>query len=249
MTKAIQPTIVVAADKGHAAHCTADLIHETVRENPSAVLGLATGGTPVGVYRLLVERFQAGELDFSKVTTFNLDEYVGLGPEHDQSYRYFMQQQLFNHVNVVRQRTHVPNGLASNIEKHVAEYEEQILQVGGIDLQLLGIGNNGHIAFNEPDSPIDSRTRLVDLTENTIEANSRFFESAAEVPRHAITMGIGTILESQRIVLMATGKSKAKVVQAAIEGPVDPANPASLLQGHARLTFVLDPESASELRH
>lgn len=247
MTKSAQPTIVVATDKDHAAHCTADLIHETVRENPSAVLGLATGGTPVGVYRLLVKKFQAGELDFSKVTTFNLDEYVGLGPEHDQSYRYFMQQQLFDHVNVLREKTHVPNGLALNIEKHVTEYEEQVLHAGGIDLQLLGIGNNGHIAFNEPGSPIGSRTRLVDLTENTIEANSRFFESAAEVPRHAITMGIGTILESKRIVLMATGKSKAKVVQSAIEGPADSNNPASLLQGHARLTFVLDPESASEL--
>ena len=247
MNKVAQPTIVVASNKEDAARCTADLIHETLRENPASVLGLATGGTPIGVYRLLVERFLAGELDFSAVTTFNLDEYVGLGPTHDQSYRYFMQQQLFNHVNVVRQRTHVPNGLASNIENHVAEYEEQILHAGGLDLQLLGIGNNGHIAFNEPDSPIDSRTRLVDLTENTIEANSRFFQSAAEVPRHAITMGIGTILESRRIVLMATGKSKAKVVQSAIEGPADPANPASLLQGHARLTFVLDPESASEL--
>ena len=247
MTKSAQPTIVVATDKDHAAHCTADLIHETVRENPSAVLGLATGGTPVGVYRLLVKRFQVGELDFSKVTTFNLDEYVGLGPEHDQSYRYFMQQQLFDHVNVLREKTHVPNGLALNIEKHVTEYEEQVLHAGGIDLQLLGIGNNGHIAFNEPDSPINSRTRLVDLTEDTIEANSRFFESAADVPRHAITMGIGTILKSKRIVLMATGKSKAKVVQSAIEGPADPTNPASLLQGHARLTFVLDPESASEL--
>ncbi len=247
MTKAIQPTIVVATDKDHAAHYTADLIHETVRENPSAVLGLATGGTPVGVYRLLVKRFQAGELDFSEVTTFNLDEYVGLGPEHDQSYRYFMQQQLFDHVNVVQEQTHVPDGIAANIESHVADYEEQVLNAGGIDLQLLGIGNNGHIAFNEPGSPIDSRTRLVDLTENTIEANSRFFQSAAEVPRHAITMGIGTILEARQIVLMATGKSKAKVIQSAIEGPADSANPASLLQGHARLTFVLDPESASEL--
>lgn len=247
MTKTTQPTIVVATDQEHAARCTADLFQQTVQQNPSAVLGLATGGTPVGVYQLMVERFIAGELDFSKVTTFNLDEYVGLGPEHDQSYRYFMQQQLFDHVNVARDRTHVPDGLASNIEAHVAEYENQISNAGGIDLQLLGIGNNGHIAFNEPGSPADSRTRLVDLTENTIEANSRFFKSAAEVPRHAITMGIGTILESRQIVLMATGKAKAKVVQSAIEGPADPANPASLLQGHARLTFVLDPDSASEL--
>lgn len=247
MTKATQPTIVVATDKDHAAHCTADLIHDMMRENPSAVLGLATGGTPVGVYRLMVERFQAGQMNFSKVTTFNLDEYVGLGPEHDQSYRYFMQQQLFDHVNVLQERTHVPDGLAANIENHVADYEQQILRSGGIDLQLLGIGNNGHIAFNEPGSPIESRTRLVDLTENTIEANSRFFESAAEVPRHAITMGIGTILESRRIVLMATGKSKAKVIQSAVEGPVAVANPASLLQRHARVTFVLDPDSASEL--
>ena len=186
MNKAAKPTIVVATDKDHAARCTADLIHEVVRENPSAVLGLATGGTPVGVYRLLVERFQASELDFSDLTTFNLDEYVGVGPEHDQSYRYFMQQQLFDHVNVIPERTFVPNGLATDIEIHVDEYEEQIQQAGGIDLQLLGIGNNGHIAFNEPGSSIDSRTRQVDLTENTIEANSRFFKSAAEVPRQLI---------------------------------------------------------------
>jgi glucosamine-6-phosphate deaminase len=248
MNKVAKPTIVVATDKDHAALCTADLIHQAVSENSSAVLGLATGGTPVGVYRLLVERFQAGDLDFSDLTTFNLDEYVGLAPEHDQSYRYFMQQQLFDHVNVNRERTHVPNGLATDIEIHVAEYEKQILQAGGIDLQLLGIGNNGHIAFNEPGSAIDSRTRQVDLTDDTIEANSRFFNSAADVPRHAITMGIGTILEARRIVLMATGESKAKVVQAAIEGPAAPRNPASLLQGHVGLTFVLDPASAHLLR-
>ena len=151
-------------------------------------------------------------------------------------------------INVVREQTHVPNGLASDISRHVTEYEEQIQQAGGIDLQLLGIGNNGHIAFNEPGSAAASRTRKVDLTENTIEANSRFFESAEDVPRHAITMGIGTILESRRIVLMATGKAKAQVVQASLEGPADPVNPASLLQGHAGLTFVLDPESASELQ-
>ena len=248
MNKVAQPTILVATSKEDAARWTADLIHETVRENHAAVLGLATGGTPIGVYRLLVERFLAGELDFSAVTTFNLDEYVGLGPTHEQSYRYFMQQQLFDHVNVVRELTHVPNGLASDISRHAMEYEEQIQQAGGIDLQLLGIGNNGHIAFNEPGSAAASRTRKVDLKENTIEANSRFFESAADVPRHAITMGIGTILESRRIVLMATGKAKAQVVQQAIEGPADPVNPASLLQGHAGLTFVLDPESASALK-
>ena len=159
-----------------------------------------------------------------------------------------MQQQLFDHVNVVRERTHVPNGLAANIPEHVRDYEERIRQAGGIDLQLLGIGNNGHIAFNEPGSAIDSRTRQVDLTEDTIEANSRFFNSAAEVPRHAITMGIGTILESRRIILMATGKAKAKAIRVAIEEPSDPGNPASLLQGHSNLTFVLDPESASELK-
>ncbi len=247
MNTGTQPTIVVASDADDAARCTADLIHETVRKNHAAVLGLATGGTPVGVYRLLVERFLAGELDFSDVTTFNLDEYVGLGPEHDQSYRYFMQRQLFDHVNVVPERTHVPDGLATDIESHVVEYEELIRQAGGIDLQLLGIGHNGHIAFNEPASTVDSRTRQVELTENTIEANARFFSSADEVPRHAITMGIGTILESRRLVLMATGESKAAVVQAAIEGPADPVNPASLLQGHAGLTFVLDPASASGL--
>ena len=210
MTRVNQPRILIASDQEDAARCTADLMQETLREKPAGVLGLATGSTPIGVYRLLVNRHRAGHLDFSDVTTFNLDEYIGLGPEHDQSYRYFMQQQLFDHVNVVRERTHVPNGLASNIPEHVQDYEERIRQAGGIDLQLLGIGNNGHIAFNEPGSAIDSRTRQVDLTEDTIEANSRFFNSAAEVPRHAITMGIGTILESRRIILMATGKAKPR---------------------------------------
>ena len=248
MTRVNQPRILIASDQEDAARCTADLMQETLREKPAGVLGLATGSTPIGVYRLLVNRHRAGHLDFSDVTTFNLDEYIGLGPEHDQSYRYFMQQQLFDHVNVVRERTHVPNGLAANIPEHVRDYEERIRQAGGIDLQLLGIGNNGHIAFNEPGSAIDSRTRQVDLTEDTIEANSRFFNSAAEVPRHAITMGIGTILESRRIILMATGKAKAKAIRVAIEEPSDPGNPASLLQGHSNLTFVLDPESASELK-
>ena len=247
MTDSTAPTIVVSAGPDEAACCTADLITESMRENHAAVLGLATGGTPVGVYRQLVERCRSGELDFSGVVTFNLDEYVGLGPEHSQSYRYFMQQQLFDHVNILASNTYVPDGRATDIESYVVEYERQIRQAGGIDLQLLGIGNNGHIAFNEPGSAIDSRTRMVALMENTIDSNSRFFESADLVPRSAITMGIGTILESRRIVLMATGKAKAAVIKAAIEGPIDPVNPASLLQQHPQLTFVLDQAAASGL--
>lgn len=241
------PVLVVCDTPEEAARRVAERIAEAIRSQPDIVLGLATGGTPVGVYRELIRMHREESLDFSQVTSFNLDEYVGLGPEHPQSYRSFMQQQLFDHVNIEPSRTHVPDGLAADVEAHARAYEAEIEAAGGIDLQLLGIGDNGHIAFNEPGSPPDSRTRRVDLTEETIQANSRFFSSIDEVPRHAITMGIGTILEAKRIVLMATGERKAEAVARAVEGPTDPESPASQLQRADDVTFVLDKAAASDL--
>ena len=242
-----RPDVIVLSDADAASRRVAEMIADVVRDRPDAVLGLATGGTPVGAYRELVRRHRETSLDFSRVTTFNLDEYVGLEPTHPQSYRAFMQQHLFDHLNVDPARTHVPSGTASNLDAHAAEYERTIRDAGGIDLQLLGIGHNGHIAFNEPGTPADSRTRVVELTESTIESNARFFETADEVPRRAITMGIGTILEARRIVLMGIGEGKAEAVRRAVEGEVDESHPASLLQKHGQVTFVLDRDAAGLL--
>ena len=247
MTNVGSPQIVVCGNPAEASLATARFIADAVTANPRIVLGLATGGTPVGAYRELVRQHKEEGLDFSEACSFNLDEYIGLGPDHPQSFRYFMQAQLFDHINIDPNATHVPNGMADDIAAHAQEYEDQIRNSGGIELQLLGIGNNGHIAFNEPGSSIDSRTREVNLTPNTIDANARFFESIDDVPKRAITMGIGTICEAAKIVLMATGEAKAAAIQAAIEGPRDPSNPASLLQGHSDLTFVLDEAAASKL--
>ena len=243
----VSPTVVVCDQADQAALLVAERIAESIRAKPEIVLGLATGGTPLGIYRELVRMHREESLDFSNVTTFNLDEYVGLGPKHPQSYRFFMQQQLFDHINIKPSNTHVPNGLASDIEAHAREYEASVRAAGGIDLQLLGIGENGHIAFNEPGSPADSRTRRVDLTEATIEANSRFFSSMDDVPRHAITMGIATILDAKRIILMASGKRKANAIREAIEGPINESCPASQLQRSGDVTFVLDAAAAAQL--
>ncbi len=242
-----RPRLMILDDPGAVDRRVAELIADLIREKPECVLGLATGGTPVGAYRELVGMHQQQSLDFSRLTTFNLDEYVGLSGDHPQSYRYFMQHHLFDHVNVQPSRTHVPNGRARDIDREAREYEKKIDSAGGIDLQLLGIGSNGHIAFNEPGSPIESRTRTVELTAETIEDNARFFETADEVPGTAITMGIGTILESKRIVLMATGDAKADAVRTAVEDDPDPINPASLLQLHSNVTFVLDRAAAGGL--
>lgn len=242
-----RPETIVLPDAEAASRHVAEIFASAIGAEPDVVLGLATGGTPVGAYRELIRRHREGELDFSRVTTFNLDEYVGLQPTHPQSYRAFMQQQLFDHINIDPARTHVPSGTADDLAAQAAEYERAIREAGGIELQLLGIGHNGHIAFNEPGTPADSRTRAVELTESTIQSNARFFDSADEVPRHAVTMGIGTILEARRIVLLATGEGKAEAVQRAVAGEVDVNHPASLLQNHRRVTFVLDEAAAGLL--
>lgn len=246
-TPMISPNIVVCDSGTDAARYVADLLALAIRSQPEMILGLATGGTPIDVYRELIRQHREADLDCSRVTSFNLDEYVGLPSDHPQSYRYFMQHHLFNDAGFSSANTHVPDGMAADLDQYAKQYEQWISQSGGIDLQLLGIGQNGHIAFNEPGSSIESRTRVVELAEETINANSRFFESTDEVPRRAITMGIGTILEARRIVLMATGESKAAAIADALVGVCDPSNPASALQRHANVIVVLDPPAASRL--
>lgn len=239
--------LVVLEDPLATAKYVADLFCDAMTENTSCVLGLATGGTPVETYRELSERNRKETCDFSSVITFNLDEYIGLEPRHPQSFRRFMQDHLFDHVNINLINTHVPDGMADDVNEECARYENRIRDAGGIDLQLLGIGHNGHIAFNEPGSPADSRTRKVALTDETIEKNARFFDSVADVPREAITMGIGTIMEAKRIVLMATGEGKREAIRKMINGPRTPDSPASLLQDHANVTVVVDRAAAGEL--
>jgi len=225
----------------------AAIIAEGMAGKPHYVLGLATGDTPKPLYRELIRLHKEEDLDFSTTVTFNLDEYIGLPATHDQSYRYFMDHELFNHINIVKANTHVPDGMTDDIDMHCMIYEATIEDVGGIDCQVLGIGRNGHIGFNEPGSSLASRTRAVDLTEDTIQANSRFFDSIDDVPKRAITMGIGTILESEKLIMLATGSGKAAAVAAALEGPVSVKCPASALQLHPDVTFVITRDVASQL--
>lgn len=239
--------LVVVEDALSAAEYVADRFCEVIADNPSCVLGLATGGTPVDCYRELSNRNRKDTCDFSSVTTFNLDEYIGLRPRHPQSFRRFMNYQLFDHVNINLINTHVPDGMAADINQECDRYEQLIRDAGGIDMQLLGIGHNGHIAFNEPGSRADSRTRKVSLTHETIEKNSRFFDSIADVPNEAITMGIGTIMDAKRIVLLATGEGKRDAIRKMIDGPRTVESPASLLQNHPHVTVVVDRAAASEL--
>mgnify|MGYP000144320894 CR=1 FL=1 len=226
---------------------TALRIAEAVRSNPDIVLGLATGGTPLGCYRELIRMHREEGLSFSRVTTFNLDEYVGLPPDHPQSYHYYMFHNLFDHVDVRRENVHIPDGMAEDLDEECRRYEEAIKEAGGIDLQLLGIGRNGHIGFNEPGSPFDSRTRVVKLSEQTRKDNARFFNSIDEVPTHAITMGIGTIMEARRIILIASGEAKAEAIAKAVKGPKTVDVPASALQDHPDCLFIIDKEAASLL--
>lgn len=239
--------VLVAKTKEEMGQAAAALIAEEMRRRPHYVLGLATGSTPVPLYQELIRLHKEEQLDFSTTISFNLDEYVGLEPTHDQSYRYFMNQELFDHVNITKANTHVPDGRAEDVEAHCMLYEAMIEDVGGIDCQVLGIGGNGHIGFNEPGSSLASRTRTVELTEETIEANSRFFASIGDVPKRAITMGIGTVLECERIVMLASGANKANAVAAALEGPVCIKCPASALQLHPNVTFVVTEDAATGL--
>ena len=238
---------VIMPDYDQMSRAAADAIVKQLTDKPDSVLGLATGSTPIGMYASLVSDVEAGKVSFADVSTFNLDEYLGLEPTHDQSYRYFMNDNLFDHVDIDKARTHVPSGIGDAMEEICEDYEAKIALAGGIDLQVLGIGNNGHIGFNEPREDFPVMTHTVDLTESTIEANSRLFDSIDEVPRQAVTMGIGTIMGARRIIVVANGKGKAGIVAQAFTGPVVPEVPASVLQLHPNVTVFLDADAASEL--
>lgn len=226
----------------------AQLVAKTLNSKPNAVLGLATGSTPLGLYRQLIRLHQEEGLDFSQVTTFNLDEYVGLRNDHPQSYHYFMNENLFKDINIAPQNVYVPSGTTDNYGAFCEWYEQRIKDCGGIDLQVLGIGADGHIGFNEPTSSLGSRTRIKTLTKQTIEDNARFFDKPEDVPVYAITMGVGTIVEARKIMLLASGEGKAEAVAAAIEGPVTSMCSASALQLHPDTTFFLDRPAASRLK-
>jgi glucosamine-6-phosphate deaminase len=240
--------VIITANYDELSRSAANYVSRQIRNKPGTVLGLATGSTPVGTYRELVRLHREERLDFSRVVTFNLDEYVGLEPSHPQSYRYFMDQHLFNHVNIPKWNIYVPNGRAQQIEEYCQWYENQIRLHGGIGLQILGIGSEGHIGFNEPGSSLASRTRLKTLTEQTVKDNARFFGAAAQVPRFAITMGVGTILEAREIILLASGANKAEIIAAAVEGPVTAQVTASALQMHARVTVMVDEPAAAHFK-
>ena len=239
--------LIIAKNYEELSKVAANEMADVVKNNPSAILGLATGGSPIGMYKELIRMNKEGEIDFSKVTTVNLDEYVGLSGEHPQSYRYFMNDNLFNHINIDKKNTYVPNGLAENIEEECKNYDNKIAELGGTDVQLLGIGNNGHIAFNEPDENLVSGTHLTNLTQDTIEANARFFDSIDEVPKTALTMGLGGIMKSRKIIVIASGESKAEAVKEMVSGKISTKMPASMLQMHRDVTVIIDEDAAKLL--
>ncbi|MCM3741818.1 glucosamine-6-phosphate deaminase [Oceanobacillus luteolus] len=218
----------------------AEVIADRVKESEKPVLGLATGSTPEGLYKILVEKYKQGEIDFSKTVTFNLDEYIGLPDDDPQSYHYFMNENLFKHINIPAENTHVPSGMAEDVQQECRDYESLIQSTGKIDLQILGIGKNGHIGFNEPGTAFDSRTHIVDLDETTIQANARFFDSIDDVPTKAITMGIGTILESKEILMIISGEGKREAVTKLLQGEISKDFPASALHKHPNTTVIID---------
>lgn len=239
--------IIVAKDYKDMSRKAANIISAQIITKPDCVLGLATGSSPIGTYDQLVEWYEKGDLDFSKVSSVNLDEYRGLDHDHDQSYYYFMHEHLFDRVNIDPANTNVPDGTEPDAEKECKRYEELIASYGGVDLQLLGLGHNGHIGFNEPAPAFDKVTHCVDLTESTIEANKRFFASADDVPRQAYTMGIGTIMKAKKILVVVSGADKADIVAKAFFGDVTPDVPASILQFHPDVTVVVDEAAAAKL--
>ncbi len=242
--------VVLKQDDEEVSRAAARIVAGAVRRKPNLTLGLATGSTMLGTYRELARMHREEELDFSRVVTFNLDEYVGLPREHPQSFHFFMQQNFFSHINMDAENANIPSGaMAGDYDAYCAGYEESIQRAGGIDLQILGIGRNGHIGFNEPASSLASRTRLKELSDDTIEDNRRFFAPGEKPPECAITMGIGTILEARRIVVLATDSAKAEAVAKAIEGPISASVTASALQLHPEVTYLLTEEAAAKLRH
>lgn len=229
---------LVVLEKNQIDEVVASLFIKTINNKPNCVLGLATGSSPVGIYKKLVEAYKDNKVSFKDVTTFNLDEYIGLEPTHHQSYRYFMNDNLFNHIDINKNNTHVPNGI--NYKYDVENYDKNIEKCGGIDLQILGIGSNGHIAFNEPGTPFDSLTHVVDLKESTIKDNSRFFNSIDEVPKKSITMGLASIMKAKKIVIIITGAAKKEVLAKLLAGTISEDLPASILNNHNDVTVYAD---------
>lgn len=238
--------IIKVKDYNELSRKAANIIGSQIILKPEGVIGLATGSTPIATYECLVKMYKEGVIDFENVTSFNLDEYLGLDEKSDQSYISFMKKHLFNKVNIKDININIPNGKAEDVEKECKEYEQRIIAKGGVDLQLLGIGRNGHIGFNEPDVKFEAMTHLVHLDEDTIEANSRFFNSIDEVPKKAISMGIKTIMHAKKVVLLASGENKAQTVYDMIYGPITPELPASILQLHNDVTIIVD-EAAGRL--
>lgn len=239
--------IIKATDYQSMSRKAANIISAQVILNPKSVLGLATGSTPLGVYRQLIEWYQKGDIDFSQVKSVNLDEYCDLAEDHSQSYHYYMRENFFNKINIRPENTHIPNGLADDIEAECERYDRLIGELGGIDLQLLGLGHNGHIGFNEPDESFDKTTHKVALKQTTIDANARFFNNKDEVPRFAITMGIKAIMQAKKILLVVNGKDKADILYRSLFGPISPAVPASILQLHPNVTVVADEQALSKI--
>ncbi|MBY0123410.1 glucosamine-6-phosphate deaminase [Bacillus sp. S/N-304-OC-R1] len=221
----------------------AEMMIDRIRNNPEITLGLATGSTPKGVYKKLIEDHVQNQTSYSKITTINLDEYVGIDEHDPNSYHYFMKEELLDHIDVPHSQTHLPNGTAEDLQAECDRYEALIQSIGGIDLQLLGIGENGHIGFNEPGTPFSSKTHMIELEENTRQANARFFNSLDEVPTHAVTMGIATIMASKEVILLASGASKAKAISELINGEINESIPASALKNHQNFTIIADEEA------
>jgi len=239
--------VYIGKNYDEMSRIAANILSAQVTMKPDCVLGLATGSTPIGTYKVLIDRCAKGDLDFSQVKSINLDEYVGLSGEHDQSYRYFMNHNLFDHINIDKANTNVPNGLAEDVEAECQRYNQVINTLGPIDIQVLGMGHNGHIGFNEPDDHFPLETHKVDLAQSTIDANARFFASADEVPRQALTMGVGCIMAARRVLLIASGEGKADALYAAFCGPITPECPASILQLHNDVVVVADKAALSKL--
>lgn len=238
--------IIRARDYEDMSLKAAGIVADLIRKKPDAVLGLATGSSPIGLYKALIDMYQRGELDMSGVTTANLDEYVGLSPDNEQSYRYFMDHYLFDHVNIDKARTFVPDGMAEDADAECRRYEALLSKIGERDLQLLGLGLDGHIGFNEPSEAFSDVTCCVELDQSTIEANKRFFSSAEEVPGKAYTMGIGTIMRAKKILMVVNGEAKADILEKVIRGPVCPGVPASILRFHRDVTIVADEAALSK---
>lgn len=235
--------IVAAADYQSMSRKAANIISAQIILEPDSVLGLATGSTPLGVYQQLIEWYKKDDLDFSKIRTVNLDEYCGLASNHPQSYQYYMDVNFFSHVNILSANTHLPDGMAADAEIECRRYDSLNADLGGIDLQLLGIGHTGHIGFNEPDHAFGKMTHVVELSQKTRKANARFFRSISEVPHYAITMGIKAIMQAKKILLLVNGPDKADILYQSLFGPVTPTIPASILQLHPSLTVVADQEA------